>query len=48
MKTVVNCWHDGISGPRLARQFTENTRHLHDGDTDDIDNADEVRRVVAA
>ena len=46
MKSVVYSWHDGISGPRLAAQFGDNTRHLRDGDADDVDNAEEVRRVV--
>ena len=46
MKSVVYSWHDGISGPRLAAQFGENTRHLRDGDADDVDNSEEVQRVA--
>ena len=47
MKSVVYSWHDGISGPRLAAQFGENARHLRDTDADDMDNPEEVQRVVA-
>ena len=46
MKSVVYSWHDGISGPRLAAQFGENTRHLRDRDADGVDNPEEVQRVV--
>ena len=47
MKTIVNSWHDGISGPRLAPQFKAESSHLRDDDGSNPDNPEDVRRVVA-
>ena len=46
MKTVINLWHTGIAGTRLAHQFSERTRLIHDDDATELDDAEEVTRVV--
>ena len=47
MKTVINLWHTGIAGTRLAHRFSERTRLLHDDDATELDDAEEVAWVVA-
>ena len=47
MKTIINSWHNGITGVRLARQFATETRRLRDADADDAPVSPDVQRVMA-
>ena len=46
MKTIVDSWHSGIDGARLAGKFAQATHELREADAP-LDYGEEAARVVA-
>ena len=47
MKTIVDSWHSGITGVRLAGQFADYAHLLLEDEVEDIDHLESVAEVVA-
>ena len=48
MKTIIESWHSGISGTRLAAKFAAHVHTLREEDAADAYNVDEVSRAAGA